>query len=523
MNNINAPYFVATKPSTDWSIFIPAAILVSIISIGLALFPDATALKAQAAVIWIRVHLTWLYLMTALAGLLFSCWLAFGPYGHVKLGMKNEEPEYSDLHWIAMMFTAGIGAALISWGFAEPIFYLQTPPMGVEPHSAAAVAWAHVYPMFHWGIMPWAIYTLPTIPVAYMLYVRRAPILRISAACDAALPQAGHKTIMPILDILIILGIAGGTATALGLGVPMLSAFMAAIFGIEDSLIIKLGVLVLWTLLFGASAYRGLKKGIKVLADINMVLAAMAMLFVILAGPTLFILSITVNSLGMFIDNFFMMSLWTDPINKSGFPEEWTLFYWAWWLAYAAFIGLFFGRISRGRTIRQVVLGVIGWGSLGTCSFLAIAGGYSLYLETQDIYPLSETLKNEGMSVLVTQVISQLPSGKAILILFTVLSIVFFATTLDSAAYVLASICTKNLPSNEEPPKSGRLIWAFALATLTAGLIISDSLGTVQSATIISSLPLIPIIFLMCISLLKWLKQDFPHIHKKTVYSIDDQ
>mgnify|MGYP000182030614 CR=1 FL=1 len=523
MNNINASYILVTRPRTDWSIFIPAVILVSIISISLVLFPEHTAAKAQAVVVWIRVHLTWLYLVAALAGLLFSCWLAFGPFGHIKLGLKNEAPEYSDLHWVAMMFTAGIGAALISWGFAEPIFYVQSPPMGVEPHSAAAVAWAHVYPMFHWGIMPWAIYTLPTIPVAYMLYVRRAPMLRISATCEAVLPQTGRKTIMSMLDTLIILGIVGGTATALGLGVPMLSAFIAEIFGLDDSLMIKLGVLVLWTLLFGASAYRGLKKGIKVLADINMVLAGMAMLFVIVAGPTLFILSLTVNSLGLFIDNFFIMSLWTDPINKSGFPEEWTMFYWAWWLAYAAFIGLFFGRISRGRTIRQVVLGVIGWGSLGTCSFLAIAGGYSLYLETQDVFSLSQTLTNQGMSVLVTQVISQLPSGKAVLILFAILSIVFFATTLDSAAYVLASICTQNLPSNEEPPKSSRLIWAFALAALTAGLIISGGLGTIQSATIISSLPLIPIIFLMCFSLLKWLKQDFPHVPQKPVYSIDDQ
>ena len=464
----------------------------------------------------------WLYLLIGMASLVFCFWLAFGRFGQVKLGQAGEPPEYSDLHWVAMMFTAGIGAGLIAWGFAEPIFYLQTPPMGVEPHSSEAMEWAHAYPLFHWSLIPWAIYAVPAVPIAYMLYVKREPILRISAACEAGLPVAGRENAKTLIDILIMLGIIGGTATSLGLGVPLVSAFIAELTGVADSTLIKLWVLVIWTVLFGASAYRGLKKGIKVLADINLVLAAIATLFILLAGPTLFILSISVNSLGTVMHNFWNMGFWTDPIVKSGFPEAWTVFYWGWWIAFAAFIGLFFGRISRGRTIRQLVLGVIGWGSLGTCLFLTIAGGYSIYLEANDLFPVSQTLTNDGMSVLVAKVLTQLPLGKLTLFVFTILAIIFYATTLDSAAYVLASVCTKNLRNDQEPPKFSRLIWAGALAVLTAGLIISGGLATVQSTTVVFSLPLIPIILLMSYSLVKWLNQDFGEKITKTELAISN-
>ncbi|MEM7281776.1 MAG: BCCT family transporter, partial [Pseudomonadota bacterium] len=355
----------------------------------------------------------------------------------------------------------------------------------------------------------WAMYAIPAVPIAYMLYVKRVRYLRISVACEEALPERGRETLKTAIDVAIMLGIIGGTATSLGLGVPLLSAFITELTGVPDSNTIKLIVLAVWTLLFGASAYRGLKKGIKVLADINMVLAGLATVFILLAGPTLFILSISVNSVGQLFHNFWNMSLWMDPIDKSGFPESWTVFYWAWWFAFGAFIGLFFGRISRGRTIRQLVLGVICWGSLGTCSFLAIAGGYSVYLESSGTFPVTQVLADQGMFVLAAKILTTLPSGKIVLAAFIVLSIVFYATTLDSAAYVLASVCSKNLRNDQEPPKVSRIIWAVALAVLTAGLIITEGLDAVKTSTVVSAVPLLPIFLLMCVSLVRWLNKDF--------------
>jgi len=497
------------EPMMDWTIFVPAFVLIIAIAASMIAWPEAGATMADGAMHFVTSKLGWLYLAMGVVAIFFASWLAFGPYGKVVLGTPGEPPEYSNVHWIAMMFTAGIGGSLIAWGIAEPIFYVQTPPFGIEPHSPAAMEWAHMYPLFHWGITPWAFYAIPTVPVAYMLFVNRAPMMKISGACEAALPNTGKKPLSKLIDIVIALGIIGGTSTSLGLGVPLVSAMVSELLEIPDLLMTKFAVLSVWLLLFGASAYRGLKKGIKVLADINMVIAIVTLLFILLAGPTLFILSISVNSVGLLADNFVRMSTWLDPVVKSGFPEAWTVFYWAWWISYAAFVALFIGRISKGRTIRQLVLGIIGWGTLGTTLFLAIIGGYAIFLESSGQLPLSEMMAESGMSVVSAKAIAHLPFGKAALSIFIVLSVIFYATSFDSSSYTVASICSKNLHNDQEPPKASRLIWALALALMAMGLIISNDFKVVQAATVVFSVPLLPVIVLMCISLIKWLRRDF--------------
>jgi BCCT family betaine/carnitine transporter len=509
MNNNN---YTQSEPEVDWAVFIPAVIIVLVCAVPLMVFPDSAAAALSEGRALIMSNFLWLYLCIGMGAFVFCLWLAFGRFAHVKLGAEGEAPEYSDGHWAAMMFTAAIGAAVLAWGFAEPIYYLQTPPLGIEVGSSKSFEWAHVYPMLHWGIVPWSIYAVPAVPIAYMLYVKRYPVLRISSACDGALPEQGRDQIKTGIDILIILGIVGGVTTSLGLVVPLLSAMLATLFGIEDSMVIKMAVLAMWTMLFGASVYRGLKSGIKVLADINMVLAIFAVAFILIAGPGVFILDLTVNSIGLMFNNFISTAMWTDPINNGSFPEDWTGFYWAWWLAYTGMIALFFGRISRGRTIRQLVLGVIGWGSMGTWTVLAVMGGYSLYLESNGILNVSEILNNQGMSYVNALVIESLPMGKITLTIFIILSVVFSATTIDSSAYVISSICAKNLPSTEEPKRWSRVAWAVLLAMITAGILQSGALDTVLSITVLSSVPMIPIMILLCVSLVHWLNRDFGHL-----------
>ena len=211
------------------------------------------------------------------------------------------------------------------------------------------------------GHHSWAFYALPAVPIAYTLYVERARFLRIGEASAAALPRFGRSTWKVVIDVFIVLGIIAGTTTSLGIGVPLVSALLAELTGLQDSIPVKVAVLTVWVLLFGASTLRGLKRGIQKLADFNMVLAILLLLVILVVGPTLFILKMIVNSLGLMADNFFRTNLWTDPIGQTGFTETWTVFYWGWWIAFAAFVGLFIARISRGRTIRQLVLGTIGW------------------------------------------------------------------------------------------------------------------------------------------------------------------
>ncbi len=494
------------QPGNDWAVFAPALFLIVILSAGLILYPDGGASYSAAAMDFITHTLGWLYLVLGASTFAFAMWLAFGRYGQVLLGEPGESPEYSNLHWISMMFTAGVGGGMIAWGVAEPLSYLQQPPFGITPHSALAFEWAHAYPIFHWGILAWAIYAVPAVPVAYMLYVQKVPTMKISGVCQASFLAARHPIVSPIIDIIVALAIVGGAATTLGLGVPLVSALLSELFGVSDGFGSRGIVLLLWACIFGGSAYRGLRRGIKILADINMVLAILALLFVLLAGPTLFILKLTVNSIGLVVDNFLRMAFWTDPIDQSGFPQSWTIFYWAWWAAFAPFVGLFFGRISRGRTIRQLVLGVIGWGTLGTCSFLVVMGGYALHLVHSDALPLAEIFVREGMGVATVQVIAQLSGGKLALGVFLVLSIIFYATTMDSAAYTIASVCSKDLRSDREPPRLSRIIWAFALVALTLALVATERLKIVQASTVVFSLPLLPVLVLMCMSLVKWLR-----------------
>ncbi|MFK8017179.1 MAG: BCCT family transporter [Gammaproteobacteria bacterium] len=496
------------RPTVDWVIFAPTLALVLIISAMLLVYGQDAADATQSAMRFVTSHFGWLFLSAGLASVGFAIWLAFGPYGHVRFGPDDEPPEFSTPSWVAMMFTAGIGASLVAWGFAEPIFYLATPPLGIEPHSDRAIEWAHVYPLFHWGLVPWAMYAIPAVPVAYMLFVERRPYLRVSESCDAALPNAFRNATGRTIDLLIVIGILGGAATSLGVGVPLVAAFVAKLFGIDDTLGLKALVLVAWTLLFGTSCYRGLKGGIKLLADFNMLLAIVMIVFVLLVGPTLFILSLTTNSVGLLLDHFFHMALYTDPVTQSGFPEAWTVFYWAWWLAYAPMMGLFFGRISRGRTVRQVILGIIGFGSLGTCAYLAIAGGYSLHLQTVVGLDIAATIASDGMSAMVAQVISTLPLAPLTLGAFTLLSLVFYATCLDSAAYILAAICTRNLRADQEPARANRLIWAAALALIAGGVLTVGGLDAVKTGTILSALPLIPVLGLMCLSVVRRFRRD---------------
>jgi BCCT family betaine/carnitine transporter len=475
------------------------------------LAPEATAALADTAMAWITARFGWLFVLVAAFALVFALWLAFGRYGHVRLGRPGDTPEFSELSWAAMMFSAGIGVGLVSWAFVEPIYYFVDPPLHLPGGTSEAAEWAHMYAQFHWGFVPWALYAVPTVAIAYALYVRETPFLRISVASEGVLRTPARRRLEPVIDTLVIVGMIGGAATSLGLGVPLVAAFAAQLTGLEDDLLLRLGVLAVWTALFGTSVWHGLKAGIRRLADLNIVLAVIVVLFVLAAGPTVFLLTLSANSFGLMIDNFVRMSFWLDPIDRGGFPDAWTLFYWAWWVAYAPLMALFFGRISRGRTIRRTVLGILTWGPLGCLSFMAVCGGYALHLELTGALPVASILAEHGNARTVAAIIAAMPAGTLMTAAFTVLSFVFLATTLDSVAYVLASISTRDLPGDAEPARRLRLVWAFALAFVAVGLLVVDGLGTVQATSVITALPLVPVLGALVGSVLVWLDEDFGH------------
>ena len=317
-----------------------------------------------------------------------------------------------------------------------------------------------------------------------------------------------HGWLGVAIDTCVMLGIIGGVATSLGMAVPLVAAFFGKIFGLQESLLLNLIVLTIWTIMFSLSVWKGLDKGIKILSNINLYLALALILFVVIVGPTVFILSMWTNSLGLLFDNFFRMTLWLDPITKGGFPEGWTVFYWAWWFAYAPMMALFVARISKGRTIKELVIAECIWGSVGCWLFLAVLGAYSIYLDKNGIVEVSKILSESGGPAACVAVISQLPLSGIIIPIYTILCFVFLSTTLDSSAYTLASICTKVLSGSEQPARWNRLFWAFVLAIAAVGLLAVGGLKAVQLSSIVLSIPMIPIIAILIISLLKCLKED---------------
>jgi BCCT family betaine/carnitine transporter len=347
------------------------------------------------------------------------------------------------------------------------------------------------------------------VAIAYPYYVRRIPYLRLSTACTEFLPGGVNSGRGRVIDFLYMLNLVGGTGTSLGLSTPMIAASFAALTGLEHNFVLEVSMVLMCIAIFGTSAYIGLHGGFKRLADLNMLVAFTLLLFVLAAGPTIFILKVGLNSIGLVLQNFLRLNTWTDPIGESGFVESWTVFYWAWWIAYGPFVGIFVTRISRGRTIRQVVTGMLLFGSLGAGLFFIIFGNYALHLELSGALSVTDIIRDAGEAQAITAVFQSLPYGSLALAAFFVVAVVFLATTYDSASYTLASVSTKRLEAGDNPARWNRVFWACALGVLPITLMFVDGgLRVILSATIVVSLPLIGVGVLMALSLLRMLRAD---------------
>lgn len=299
----------------------------------------------------------------------------------------------------------------------------------------------------------------------------------------------------------------GGAGTTLALGAPMIAEGVHDLIGIPITIWLKIAIILFCTIIFALSAYSGLNRGIKVLSDVNIWLAIFILLFIFLFGPTLFISQTTFTSIGMIVDNFFHMATWLEPFGnlagfkETGFPESWTIFYWAWWVVYAPFVGLFVARISRGRTIREMILGTMIYGTIGCILFFGIMGNFGLYLQLTGNFDVIGFMNEHGASAAIIQILHQLPMPIIMVALFTILAIIFLATTFDSSSYILAAVVQKEVRS--EPLRWNRLFWAFTLCLLPLVLMIVGGLKTLQTASIVAGFPVIFIMFLLAWSFMK--------------------
>ncbi|WP_092491320.1 BCCT family transporter [Virgibacillus salinus] len=500
------------KSLIDWPTFIGALILLLAVSIPLAVFPKEGKEIVGAANEFMTGNFGVLYLLGGLAAFAFLIFVAFSKNGRIKLGDEDAEREFGTISWAAMLFAAGIGSSILYWGMIEWAYYYQGPPFGIEGSSREAIDWAPAYGIFHWGPIAWAIYTLPALPIAYFYYVRKKPVLKISEAVRPVLGRLVDTPLGVVIDVLFMFGLMGGAGTTLALGTPMIAEGVNSITGLPVNLTLKAFIMLICTAIFAVSAYSGLRRGIKVLSDINLWLAIFILLFMFIFGPTLFISETTLTSIGLIFDNFFKMATWLEPFgNISGyseteFPEAWTVFYWAWWVVYAPFVGLFVARISRGRTIQEMIFGTMMYGTIGCILFFGIMGNYGLHLQLTGSFDVIGFMNENSAPAAIIAIMNQLPMSGIMVTLFTILAIIFLATTFDSSSYILSAVVQKEVKG--EPLRWNRLFWAFTLCLMPLVLMIVGDLQTLQTASIVAGFPVIFIMALMAWSFMKASNED---------------
>ena len=500
----------------DWPSFGTCVGIILVVCIPLALTAETASAYLEQLYDYISNEFGIFYLLASVAAIGFLVWLAASRFGHVRLGAPDEAPEFPTLSWIAMLFCAGVGAGLMYWCVIEWAYYFDNPPFGVAPRSTEATEWAATYGLFHWGFTAWAFYCLPAIAIGYPYYVRKLDSLRYSTSCNWFLRGKEHGAVARVIDFLFMIALIVGASTSLGFSAPMIAACLAWLFGIEASFGLEVVVMAICVGLFVLSVWLGLSKGIKRLSDINLYLAVGLLLFILFAGPTIFLVQTSLNSVGLMLQNFVRMNFWTDPFTDSGFVESWTIFYWAWWLAFAPYVGMFITRISRGRTIRQIVTGMLIFGSMGSWVFYMIIGNYSLFLQLSETIDFVDIVNNVGGSAGIVAALETLPLPALVLGAFAVVSIIFAATTYDSASYTLASGATLHLKAGDDPARWHRVFWAIALAVMPITLLFigrfagnpGAALRVLQVCLLVASLPILVVGVMSTVSLVKSLQAD---------------
>ena len=489
-----------------------------LILIPMFIAPMATNKFLNQAYEIVASNLGVVYLAMGLLTLLFLLILAMSRYGNIKLGKEDEKPEYGNFGWASMLFCCGIGASLVLYGTTEWVDYYLKPPFGAEPKSIEAIAWASTYGMFHWGIIGWAIYCFPGVAIGYSYYVRNSGSLKTSTGCEAILGNQRNVNLARVIDLIYMIALVGVLGAGLGLTSPVVSATITEFFSIEQNLTITVSCLLVCMLIYSISLYFGVEEGIQRLSKLCAYMAFFVLLYILIFGPTLFLIKSSYESLVFMVKNFFTMSLGPPPIGKSEFSKAWTIFMWAWFFGLGPFVGIFIARISRGRTIRAMILGALGFGTMGTSLFFMIMGNNAMYLEINGIMPIIDIWSNESPAVMVSKSISGMAMGKWILPFVGVFCLVFMATTFDSGAYTLASSATKKMKAGEDPEIWNRIFWAFFIALLPLALLIGaadspdlkgiDKLKPFQTIVLLISPPLLLVYIMMGVGLIKSIFED---------------
>lgn len=495
------------KSRIDWMVTLVPFILIVVLAALLFVFPGKSNVIIGQVRFFFGDTVGLYYLVIGLGVLIVSVFLAASKYGDIVLGDRNEKPKYSFFEWGSMMFTCGLAADILFYSFAEWIMYATNPHIA---ELGSVEEWAGVFPLFHWSFIPWAFYLVLAVAFGFMLHVRKRSRQRYSEACRAVIGSNADGILGRIIDLFALFALLAGTATTFSVATPLLASIIMKLFHIEISRrVVTIIILLVTCAVYTYAVLHGFK-GIGILAKVCIYLFFGLLLFVLLgSGQGRFIVENGFESFGKMIQNFIGLATYTDPGRRNNFPQDWTIYYWAYWMVWCIAAPFFIGNISRGRTIRQTIIGGYVFGVGSTIVSFIVLGNYSLGLQASGKADFIAVYEKSGdLYELILNIIDTMPCSTFILLLVVITMIAFYATSFDSIAYTAACYSYKNLGENESPHYLIELLWCILLIVLPIGLVFSESsMSNIQSVSIISAFPIGIIMIVMIWSFIKDAKE----------------
>lgn len=489
-------------PRVNRPVFIASALLIVGFIIFGSLFGELAGEVFNQLQSFITHRFRWLFIILMNVTVVFSLYIALSRYGDIRLGHQTEHPEYSLLSWFGMLFSAGIGIGLLYWGTAEPLYHFMSPPMG-QAETVEAAKQAMSISFLHWGIHAWALYCVVALSLAYFHYRRGLP-LSIRSVLYPLIGQKIYGKWGHVVDTLAVFGTMFGVVTSLGLGAMQINAGFSNVFGIPNNVPVQLCLIAIITAMATLSVMMGLDKGIKRLSDINIVLTVLLLGFMLLFGPTQFIIDSFIENIGNYASQLIPLGFWSEAYSNTDWQANWTIFYWAWWVSWSPFVGIFVARISRGRTIREFIFGVLFIPMLLLFFWFTTFGGSAVHMELMGNYGLIEAVKADYGSA-IFKLIEYYPLTKPLTLVIVVMIMLWFVTSSDSASFVIDMLTSGG---DTNPPKIQRLFWALSQGVIAAVLLVAGGLSALQAVAIIAGFPFAIVVFVMMYCLWRGLTRD---------------